>query len=176
MKKQSTKKLIATAYHEAGHAVAYFFLRGGFHHVTIRPESEEDSLGHIAGHALPSFRPDLDNSTRARQVAERLIMCSFAGGAAEALHRGRNNWQGARSDWIAAIDLAGYFCAFGDEIEAYLKWLSIRTRNLVSSPLCWPGVEAVAEALLEREYLSSCQVRRIIRESRPRKNARKDMA
>ena len=63
------KRECATAYHEAGHAVAAFLLRRRLRRATIIPD--EDSLGHIrTGRAPPTLQPDISTSLRDRTGSE----------------------------------------------------------------------------------------------------------
>jgi len=78
-----TKRLRTTAYHEAGHAVAAWWLFLKFRYVTIKPDG--DTLGHVKFNRSPKwFSPDIDKSDRVRLFAERHIISSFAGQIAEA--------------------------------------------------------------------------------------------
>jgi ATP-dependent Zn protease len=49
---------VGTAYHEAGHAVAAYELRLPFRYVTIIPDEEKMTLGHIIYRGFgPDFHP-----------------------------------------------------------------------------------------------------------------------
>jgi hypothetical protein len=45
------------------------------------------------------------------------------------------------------------------ERDAYLNWLHIRAEEMVDSPVYWPMIEKVAQALLKRETLTANEVR-----------------
>jgi hypothetical protein len=157
------KRIVGTAYHEAGHVVAHICLGSGFNYVTIKPDKDDDSLGHVARGRYPAwFDPENDKSDRARLFAEKRILSCLAGDAAEARWRGRHNWQGMRSDFHELANLTSYFCGAGGEEEAaYIKWLLIRARNLITRPQNWCQVKAVARALVKRGRLSRRECRRI---------------
>jgi hypothetical protein len=162
MSKRITKRLTSTAYHEAGHAVAHYLLKRPFKYVTIKPE--EGSLGHLMPCDLPlSLREVIEfgEPEESLPILEKLIMINFAGNAAIAIWTGRNNWQGARGDFQNIAQQYCRCCRSPDEETAFLKWLSIRTRNLIGCSLHWPVVEAVAQALLTHERLTSRQVKEI---------------
>src|SRR5437016_2249213 len=94
-----------TAYHEAGHAVAASWLRVPFRYVTIVPDEQDGSLGHIRFTALSKdFGPDIESGSKVRRVLEPRIMVGLAGCAAEAKLVGRYNWVGAHRDWRYAVD------------------------------------------------------------------------
>jgi ATP-dependent Zn protease len=116
--------LIATAYHEAGHAVAYFLSGRKFRAVTIQPN--DDYLGCVEGFDANGFGPDTSSTSRKRSLIERNINCSLAGPIAEAQHTRTRNHVGASSDYHGACELASYICGSNEEIAAYLKWLEVR--------------------------------------------------
>jgi ATP-dependent Zn protease len=132
-----------TAYHEAGHAAAAFALRRAVRWVSIVPDEARGTLGFCASRLMPGFRPDLDRSPRNRAAVEREVIINFAGGIAEERFRGRKNRAGAAGDVATAVDLASTVCGSIEETSAYLAWLHIRAKNLVNSPVHWPGIEAL---------------------------------
>lgn len=153
----------ATAYHEAGHAVATYFLgrAGRVKRVTIVPDPKQDTLGcmHHAG-ARRRFRPDIDwdGATRLRLEAE--IMILLAGGIAEARATGPRAPGGCTRDDEHAADLALYAGASERQADPFLKWLEIRTEELIATR--WAQVEAVAAALLRRGTLDEHALRRLL--------------
>jgi hypothetical protein len=52
-----------------------------------------------------------------------------------------------------------YACGSEEETEAYLRWLLIRARNLITSLVNWPIVEHVAAELLARKTLNGREMR-----------------
>lgn len=161
MATQTDKRLRATAYHEAGHAVVMWELRSrqgerGFEHVTIVPNEEQGSLGHCRNVPAPSdFHPDVE--TRPEDVVRLQddIVATFAGTEAEKRYTGRYNHVGADSDYHHAVELADYLVGSNEECEALLRWLMVRTRALVAQPHVWAMIEALAAALLEHPTMTS---------------------
>lgn len=150
------------AYHEAGHAVIGFLRGRGFHHASIRPD--EESLGHVLYVRFHrSFNPDDYGSTRVRLRVEDVVICSLAGHAAERKHTGRANPHGASSDNGHAIYMLSFITGSPEELDLYYRLLEVRTRQLVAGPRAWTAIEAVAAALLERERLSSREIKKISR-------------
>lgn len=43
-----------------------------------------------------------------------------------------------------------------------MRWLKLRTCNLISNPVVWVKVEAVAQALIEKKRLSGKETKQII--------------
>jgi hypothetical protein len=155
-KKQRQRE--GTAYHEAGHAVAALEL--GFRLKRVSINEGDDHFGTCEGHEPPSWlQSDGSVNARTRSWIERRIMGLLAGSVAEKRFTGRSNPDGARQDRRCAVNLAEYVCGNDEEIEAYLAWLKIRTANLLARPERWAMVEAVAQALLEREAISGRQAK-----------------
>jgi len=153
-----TIALTATAYHEAGHAVAAHHEHMRFRSVTIRPGA--GNLGHLAYRMPGWFQPDVEADARHRRLVERDARVSFAGPAAEARFKGRHNWRGASDDLDQAVSLLGYVCGSNGELEAYVRLIRMQAQGLMERH--WDEVQAVAEALLERECLTAAEVAAVI--------------
>lgn len=155
-----------TAYHEAGHAIACHFLRIGYRYVTIEPK--EDAWGRVVHRPFPkSFQPDIidvgDNKLRLR--IERLIMVSFAGQATELALKGGKATENIiynTQDGKNAIDVALFLTEEEKELNAFLKWLWMRTFNWIKNPLYWLAVEELVKELLIKHKLSAREVKGII--------------
>jgi hypothetical protein len=154
--KKGITQLERTAYHEAGHVMAHFRLHVVFRYVTIIPA--EGFLGCVRTYPHGrKFREHIENgdyTLRERDRLENDIVIYFAGNEAEKKYCGRYNHQGATSDRHNSIDLAGYIAGEGEALEAYLRWLRLRARDLIANSLNWKAVQMVAEALLERKTLT----------------------
>ena len=170
---KKTKKLEETAYHEAGHAVMAIHQRVYFHYVTIEPEA--DSLGHIFyGKWRRKFKPAASTpidfifsamTLRQRDYVEKHIMVSLAGQTAGAILRGRNNWRGGTSDREHAIEYASAILArsSGKMLEAYLRYMFVKTEEALRIPLLWKQVEALAKELLRKKKIDHKTVRKIMK-------------
>jgi hypothetical protein len=157
------KTIERTAYHEAGHAVASYYLHVALSSVTIIPE--EDSLGHIKHPKLNNFEPEWDNSLKVVDRAERMILVFFAGQVAEGRFANRHNWKGSREDWHEAVNMASYFAGNNEVLQAYVNYLWARAKTLFNLPWLWAAVEAVAKELLIRKKMGSRLTRKIIRKT-----------
>jgi hypothetical protein len=154
----------STAYHEAGHAAIAVHFGRKVHGVSIVPV--EDTLGHCR-HTVPGawFHPDYDTSPRARRAIEDWVMILFAGFHAETHFAGWRNHVGASSDMRRAVDLLSYL-ACGEELDKYLAWLNVRSKNLVEWELNWRPIECIARELMERREISGHDVRRLFWQAR----------
>jgi hypothetical protein len=149
--------LEATAYHEAGHAVVSFGVGRGVRRVTIIPDG--DSLGHITNHGLPAFHPDYKTDGATRRRVEQCVMISLAGAIAEARFKGHRRRLGDGADLAQVFDLASYMVGETEELNAYVRWLWLRTRNLLE--VHWPVVEHFAAELLARRHLTGREARAV---------------
>lgn len=158
--KKMTKKEISTAYHEAGHAVMACQLGRKFKKVSIIKDG--DTLGFLVNTTIKNFRPDIDPSLRIRSLIEREIKICFAGFEAEKKFRGKGNWKGAMRDFHECAQLASSVNGSSEQTGAFLKWLRIQTKDVVSYPYVWEEIEKVAKELLIHKELSYKKVREII--------------
>ncbi len=72
---------MATAYHEAGHAVSAHYNRLALKRASIIPG--DDSHGHILYQVAESFQPEFNTDLRTRARGEALIIGLLAGHIAE---------------------------------------------------------------------------------------------
>lgn len=157
-----------TAIHEAGHAVSSVINRVAFNYVTIEPDPEVGSLGHIK-HPPHSkqFCEDVGQGSltlaRRDQVECEVIVC-LAGAAAINVVRQRYAWKGTSSDREGVVDLLSASCG-PEDLSAYFNWLCIRSFAQMKFPVHSAAVRAVADKLLERRRLGSKAVRKIIADS-----------
>lgn len=153
-KSTRTKRLKGTAIHEAGHAVAAYYLRVRIKYVTIAPD----------GDARVEFGRDgtFDDSLRGTDRAERHIMVRFAGQIAERKHAPRSNWR--RGGWVdraAALELFSCINHPDPKVrDLHMKLLWRKTEYLVECR--WEDIRAVADALLKHKKLDATQVAAVI--------------
>lgn len=147
----------ATAYHEAGHAVAAWWLGLRFRGVSIRPDDESE--GRLTWHTLPArFQPDVNLTPRGEQLLGQRTVVSLAGGIAQEIATG-TPWDecGVGGDVQNTVTF-GLYASGGDdqECELYCDLMAHRARRIIRRQ--WAAVEAVAQALLEREQLTEDEV------------------
>jgi len=149
---KQTKALKATAYHEAGHAVAALRLNVSVRSVSIVPT--KGSLGRMAHYRKTGFSPDIDiTSLRAKGVLERDAIVTLAGPAAEKRYTGRYNGHGAGSDIDRVLNLLSYACPDEKVLRAYFHYLRESAAAMMRSEHVWAQVAAVARELLKQETI-----------------------
>jgi ATP-dependent Zn protease len=153
-----------TAIHEAGHAAMAIHVRLGTQDATIR---EADGVLGSVTHYPPGdwFQPDCEVTPRTRRRIEQQIMTLWAGTLAEELIGGQANPDGAGHDFDVISSLALYMCGDSEETDAYIEWLRLHSRNTLKTPFVRIAINAITDALLERETLTGKQIRSVVREA-----------
>lgn len=161
---RKTKDIEATAYHEAGHAYVAVQMRRAFQYVSI--EEDEESLGHVLYHKFSEkFEPEFEEDKKIRPYLEKAIMTGFAGFAAEKVFCNIQKWDGSKHDIKQAYKFASYLCGSNEEEKAYIKWLRIRTENMLRTPFAKAAVPALAKALQKKHKIGSKNARKIIKDA-----------
>ena len=157
----------ATAYHEAGHAVAAFFMEKPLTMVTIQPDRAQASSGHChAEHLLAESHPDYDDSDEVRMRIEREVFYLLAGYAVQRAFNPRScRHYHASEDHHGVVDLLSYVSGSNEELTAYLKLMEIRVRQFVAAQDKWIAISALASALLDRTTLTGEEASNIIRKA-----------
>ena len=155
------------AYHEAGHAVACWALRRGFHHVSI--ESKRKTAGRVGHRAwqlesLKGIESRLD--ARIKRLAHREILIDMAGHEAERHYCGEEADCDCSQEERDSIVYLALRLANEDtkEAQALLALHRIKAKKLVQAN--WPQVEAIARALVDSKWLMAHRVRQICRDVR----------
>ena len=157
----------ATAYHEAGHAVLMAHFGLGFDDVTIAPDAERDSSGHIT-HPSPLGYQGCDSKRERRAVARQLIFVAYAGMAAERLVDPDAPDDHGASDEKNAFQLSRTYCVqprhlsfVGDAQHwEFLGCLQNEARGLVLR-LRAP-IARLADELLSRTTLTWAEVEAVV--------------
>jgi hypothetical protein len=157
-KRKPTKKEQCTAYHEAGHAVAAFFLRQKIRDVTILETSDYRGRCRLRTNCRHGRSTDKVFADIKIRYAGELALKRFAPASFRQWHVSSGPFGGDR-DRDIIIDLA---LKQTDEagVPLLLKWLEHGAKNLVDAR--WEHICAVAEALLKRKTLSGDEVFEII--------------
>ena len=168
--------LKATAFHEAGHAVAAWLVKIPIRKVTIVPKG--DAAGYVLrrGVAFPKrVREILESGSRgtiryiyAREyawgqfIAERHAVYCLAGVEAQRRFNARSvrlyQYEGDRQsalDGLERIDGT-------DDLRLYWGLMQERARRLINEPSAWAAVKAIAAELMRRKTLSGDEARRVM--------------
>lgn len=151
------QRLLATAYHEAGHAVVGFYSRHmpKVRRVSIVPDSKNGTVGHVVHHPSPAFVRQLEEGDWNAAIEVRFyeqIRTLYAGGVAERRFTGRRNHVGGRGDYEIISELAVHVSGGGGPVtQALLRWLRLSAEAYVTAR--WREIEAVAGALVEHKVL-----------------------
>jgi hypothetical protein len=163
----------ATAYHEAGHAVANVALGLAINKVSIIPGEDHHGLDYtgicVSPGVLDYHYPSAGVVREQRAVARAHIVACYAGMAAQRLVDPHRPDEHAAGDEENAMELSRLFGVFprgcsrvGDEAHLrYLDKLRAEARRLVRKH--WRAVAELAEELLQCEVLSGPEAEKIIR-------------
>jgi hypothetical protein len=157
---------MATAYHEAGNAVAAWRLgvpleRRGLNIIRTHGRNGPHLIARLLA-GTSSWMGPIE-----RIKVEKLAQICLAGRVAQhrydprSVRRSRTNGPGG--DEQATLDTLLHLAGSDREIEAWYKLLNIRVEQMISDPLVWRAVERLAEALIQREKLSGREATEIIR-------------
>jgi hypothetical protein len=149
---------LATAFHEAGHAVAAYVLGRAIVLATIRRGPQERPRVSIT---------DVQPNQRTRR--ERAIIVAIAGGLAEAKYRGGTLKKGVvvadmayARDEIRALAEEGGLVVTEELVTTHGRELALSAKRIVET--YWQGIEALAAALKSRGRLNGPEIRRLLRE------------
>lgn len=133
-------------------------LRLGFHYVTIAPDADGDTLGHVQYCATPA-RLSVSTRVVSRDLRDRML-CNRAGPIAEARYAGRRNDIGAYDDDLTfEQSLRDHY---GAQRARHARDLTRQARRLVAEH--WCAIERVAAALMQRHVLSYAAVAQLVGE------------
>src|SRR4051794_39535522 len=130
----------ATAYHEAGHAVAALALDRPVVKVSIEPDRERAG---ICAFGKSVFRPSED-------WVEREMLIALAGLAAEARHTGEYDHDAAERDLRYARSLSRGRAGNERQAERLERRLLSKVEHLLAREENWQAVERIATELLAR--------------------------
>lgn len=150
---------VATAFHEAGHAVVGYRLTGDVPKKISVIEDDDGSVGRTHNRHFPkSFRPEKRLTTRTRQRLADETVTILAGFAAERNYTGKANCAGAKADFEGA-KIYAKLAAGGDPegMAAYLKWCGFLARNAVEKN--WVQIGRFARRLADAGELEGRELK-----------------
>lgn len=152
-----------TAYHEAGHAVAWHHLGRVIEYVTMDEDWFAESLGHTS-YRLPDETADPAAHRSVRYLEDRIIT-AYAGGYAAEKATGVLDEGGCRNDYEQISEYNAQLGGSAEQASERLQRLSRDARALVEA--AWPAVEALAAVLLEQDDVSGVRAAEIIQAALP---------
>jgi ATP-dependent Zn protease len=146
---------IATAYHEAGHAVLALALGRPVQRVSIQPNHVR--LGHCEL-KKGTFRPSHD-------ALETEILFLLGGLAAEARHTGQYSWEGAAQDLRGVRSLTQARAGSERQVERLERRMLDKTEHILDQPGVWLAVTRIADELLRCTIISGRAARHLFDEA-----------
>ena len=136
--------VMATAYHEAGHAIVAVLLGRPVDKVSVVRNSLR----------LGVCRMSKRKGAPVQDEMETQALIQFAGLISEAKYTGRYNWGGAQQDLIQIRQLARYRGSSEKQMERLQRRWMDKTEYLLSDDNTWSLVERLARELVEHKTLS----------------------
>lgn len=149
---------IATAYHEAGHAVVALALGRPVQRVSVEPNQLRLGVCEIR---KGTFRPSKD-------WLETEVLILLAGLAAEARHAGDYHWEAASHDLRNVRSLTKQRAGSLSQIERLERRLLDKTEHLLDQPGHWEAVELIAAELLRCTIISGRAARHLFEQAAAR--------
>ena len=158
-------QLKATAYHEAGHAVA--FERFGFKIKKVTIVRKGEYLGACAVKHLRLHRADVVGRRACREQLGRChdyIVSIFAGGEAQRRFCARSLTRFSTSTDYEIVNGFLFHLHRGRKKEIFhvFRYLRARAQNFVSYPSNWRIIHDLATALLERKTLTGEEAKAVL--------------
>ena len=151
----NTPTQTATAWHEAGHAIAALALGRPVHRVSIEPKLQR--LGHCEL-KKGTFRPSSD-------IVETEILILLAGLVAEARLTGVYNLAGAAEDLRGVRAYTRFRGGSERQVEKLERRMLSKTEHLLEQPGMWLAIEQVAAELLRETTISGRAARHLFEQA-----------
>jgi hypothetical protein len=150
-----------TAYHEAGHAVAWHLLGRVIDYVTLDEDWFAESLGHTS-YRVPSDEELVGPACKERYLQDRIIT-AYAGGYASQMLGFEYDEAGCANDLRQVAEYNSALVGSPKEAAERLPRLSEEARALVERG--WPAIQALATVLLEEDDVSGTKAATIIKDA-----------
>lgn len=152
---------IATAYHEAGHAVMAISLGRNIQKATIAPAQITANSRRLGAVKFQKGRSKSSND-----LLEDEVLILFAGMVAQSHVTGNYCHRGAASDLRAVQRLLETRANTEKQFEKLHRRMLEKTEYLLSDDVHRPAIQAVAQALLQQESISGRLVRHFLNQAR----------
>lgn len=153
-------RLVATAYHESGHAVMAVLLGRLVHKVTIEPG--KSPFGQMR---LGQCEMGKGRSKASKDLLEEEVLILYAGMVAEAHFSGKYCESGARQDLANILRLLEPRVKTQKQLERLQKRLLGKTEYLLADDVHARAIKLIASELLEKTTISGRAVRHFFRQA-----------
>jgi hypothetical protein len=141
----------ATAFHQAGHAVAALYHQLSFDQITL---DVEECLGMTL--LEQCTQPGWENEPKHRQEAALIVI--LAGEMAEKKAASKLSKRvGIEAGWV--IEVLSALEGSEDIARAYYRYLALKTQALLDHPYVWETTEKVAGQLLQTHSMDFVQLK-----------------
>ncbi len=151
-----SKKLIATAWHEAGHAVMAMIVGRPIQKVTVSPANLQ-----TGGVRLGAVKIQKGRSKATRDWLEDEVLILLAGMVAESRYTDQYSRAGAGHDLRAARKLMATRANSQRQLEKLERRLLDKTEHLLNDASHLRAVQRIAAELLEKQTISGRAVRHL---------------
>ena len=156
----ASDELIATAYHEAGHAVMAISLGRNIQKATIAPAQMTANSKRLGAVKMQKGRSKSTND-----ALEDEVLILFAGMVAESQRTGKYDERGAASDLRAIGRILETRARTEKQFEKLHRRLLEKTEHILSDEVHSKAIRWVAEALIEKESISGRLVKHFINQA-----------
>ncbi len=153
--------LVATAFHEAGHAVMALIVGRSVHKVTIAPGQMHAGRGLRLGEC----RMEHGRSKAAKDWIEDEVLILLAGMAAEARFTGEYCRRGASQDLRNVHRLLEHRAGSERQLDRLVRRLLDKTEHLLNDEAHYQAIERIARRLLQDTTLSGRAVKHLFHHS-----------
>lgn len=152
--------LLATAYHEAGHAVMALALGRLIDRVTIVPGKTQFGIA-----TLGQCKVQKTRAKSSKDWLEDEMLILLAGMVAEAQFTGEYSAAGATQDLRAVRRLAESRSGGGRQVERLERRALDKAEYILSDSNNWEAVEAIVKQLMEHQTISGRAARHLFEQS-----------
>ena len=150
-------KLLATAWHEAGHALVATILGRPIQKVTITPANLQ-----TGGVRLGAVKFQKGRAMSTNDWLEDEVLILFAGMVAESKYTGQYCEDGARHDLIAARRLLVQRAATERQMEKLQRCLLDKVEHLLEQPRHVAALKMIVDELMEKQTIKGRTVKHFL--------------
>lgn len=148
-----------TAYHEAGHVLAYLHFNLPFKYVTV--EKHDSTLGHVYGEnkAYKILANGKPLTAKEKDYIEKRLIILLSGKASQSFFKGKTHNLGCDSDFMLAGEILMRMDIVGKASYHYARFLYETALLLVSREDYWKFIKSLVCVLVEEKTMqySACK-------------------